>query len=129
MADGDKTARLAAVETLDRLGAQPDLQRLRQRLRAEGVRGIPRGPRPSTRQNPYGLTARELEIVALLARALTNTRIGTRLHISPKTVDHHVSAILGKLGVASREEAGRVAIRQGLVTRGPVEDGEVQTPK
>jgi DNA-binding CsgD family transcriptional regulator/tetratricopeptide (TPR) repeat protein len=129
LADGDETARLAAVEAFDRLGARPDLDRLRQRLRAEGVRRIPRGPRPSTRENPYGLTARELEIVALLARALTNTRIGTRLHISPKTVDHHVSAILGKLGVASREEAGRVAIRQGLVTRGPVEDGEVQTPK
>ncbi len=40
--------------------------------------------------------------------------IGARLHISPKTVDHHVSAILGKLGVASREEAGRVALKLGL---------------
>jgi predicted ATPase/DNA-binding CsgD family transcriptional regulator len=129
LADGDEAARLAAVEAFDRLGARTDLDRLRQRLRAEGVRRIPRGPRPSTRHNPYGLTARELEIVALLARSLTNTRIGARLHISPKTVDHHVSSILGKLGVPSREEAGRVAVQQGLITRGAIEDGEVRTPK
>jgi DNA-binding NarL/FixJ family response regulator len=37
---------------------------------------------------------------------MTNSRIGARLHISSKTVDHHVSAILAKLGVATREEAG-----------------------
>ena len=114
LADGDEAARLAAVEALDRLGARPELDRLRQRLRAEGVRRIPRGPRPSTRGNPLGLTAREVEIAALLARALTNARIAARLHISPKTVDHHVSAVLGKLGVASREEAGRAAVRLGL---------------
>src|SRR6185295_364780 len=47
-ADGDAPARVAALEALDRLGARPDLERERQRLRAEGVRGIPRGPRPST---------------------------------------------------------------------------------
>lgn len=67
--------------------------------------------------------------MALLAQALTNRGIGTRLHISPKTVDHHVSAILSKLAVASREEAGRIAIRDGLATRRPAEDGEVRTPK
>jgi DNA-binding CsgD family transcriptional regulator/tetratricopeptide (TPR) repeat protein len=115
LADGDERARLTAVEAFDRLGARPDLDRLRQRLRAEGVRRIPRGPRPSTRHNPFGLTARETEIVGLLARPLmTNNRIGARLHISPKTVDHHVSAILSKLGVATREEAGRLAVEHGL---------------
>ena len=114
LADGDEAAQRAALEIFDRLGARPDLERLRQRLRAGGVRHIPRGPRASTRGNPLGLTAREAEIAALLARALTNACIGARLHISPKTVDHHVSAILGKLGVASREEAGRVALKLGL---------------
>jgi DNA-binding NarL/FixJ family response regulator len=89
------------------------------------VRHIPRGPRPATRGNPLGLTAREAEIAALLARALTNARIGARLHISPKTVDHHVSAILGKLGVASREEAGRVALQLGL---GPQDGEAVKSP-
>ena len=57
-----------------------------------------------------------------LARALTNARIGARLHISPKTVDHHVSAILGKLGVASREKAGRLALQLGL---GPQDEATV----
>ena len=98
----------------DRLGARPDLERLRQRLRAGGARHIPRGPRPSTRGNPFGLTAREAEIAALLAGLSPMPRIGARLHISPKTVDHHVSAILGKLGVRSREEAGRLAVKLGL---------------
>jgi DNA-binding CsgD family transcriptional regulator len=107
LADGDAPAQLAALEIFDRLGARPDLDRLRQRMRAAGARHIPRGPRPTTRAHPSGLTAREAEIAALLAAGLTNARIGARLHISPKTVDHHVSAILGKLGVATREEAGR----------------------
>ena len=136
LAEGDAAAQLAALEIFDRLGARPDLDRLRQRLRAEGVRHIPRGPRPSTRDNPCGLTAREAEIAGLLAAALTNARIGARLHISPKTVDHHVSAILGKLGVSSRAEAGRRAVAFGLVTATaagarPVgrRDGEVAAPE
>ncbi len=129
LADGDAAARLAALEGFDRLGPRPSLERLRQHLRAEGVRRIPRGPRPSTRDHPFGLTAREAEIVGLLARALTNNRIGARLHISPKTVDHHVSAILAKLGVASRDEAGRLAVQHGLVAARAGEDGEGRTPK
>jgi DNA-binding CsgD family transcriptional regulator len=128
-AEGDLAARLAAVEALDRLGARPDLERLRQRLRAEGVRHVPRGPRPRTRGHPFGLTAREAEILTLLAQRLTNSRIGARLSISPKTVDHHVSAILGKLGVASRAEAGRVAVQRGLLTGAARQDGENVTPK
>jgi DNA-binding NarL/FixJ family response regulator len=118
------------VEALDRLGARPDLDRLRQQLRADGVRRIPRGPRPSTRHNPFSLTGREAEIVGLLARPLmTNSRIGARLHISPKTVDHHVSAILAKLGVATREEAGRLAVEHGLAADHVVKDGEGRIPK
>ena len=129
LAEGDEAAQLAALEIFDRLGARPELDRLRQRLRAAGARHIPRGPRPATRGNPFGLTAREAEIAALLARALTNARIGARLHISPKTVDHHVSAILGKLGVASREEAGRVAQKLGLGGGSARQDGEAVAPK
>ena len=51
--------------------------------------------------------------------------IGARLHISPKTVDHHVSAILAKLGVASREEAGRMAAQHGLIPDPAREDPQV----
>jgi len=73
------------------------------------VRKIPRGPRASTRAQPAGLTAREAQILALIAENLTNSEIAARLHISPKTVDHHVSALLAKLGVASRREAAKAA--------------------
>ncbi len=62
----------------------------------------------------YGLTARELEILALLAAGLTNREIGERLFISPKTAGVHVSNILGKLGVTGRVQAASVAHRLGL---------------
>jgi DNA-binding NarL/FixJ family response regulator len=125
LGDGDEAAQRAALVLFDRLGARPDVERLRHRLRDVGARHVPRGPRPATRRNPCGLTPREAEIAALLADGLTNARIGARLHISPKTVDHHVSAILGKLDVPSREEAGRRAVALGLASR----YGEVAAPK
>jgi DNA-binding NarL/FixJ family response regulator len=59
----------------------------------------------STRSNPHGLTGRETEILALLSEGLRNAVIAKRLFLSTKTVDHHVSAILAKLGVPSRAEA------------------------
>lgn len=64
-----------------------------------------RGPRVSTQRNPHGLTARELEILALLAEGLRNSDIAARLSVSMKTVDHHVSAVLAKLGARTRGEA------------------------
>jgi DNA-binding NarL/FixJ family response regulator len=70
---------------------------------------IPRGPRAATRENPFGLTARQSQILALLADGLTNAQIAARLHLSPKTVDHHVTAILTKLNVHAREEAAALA--------------------
>jgi DNA-binding NarL/FixJ family response regulator len=73
------------------------------------VRRIPRGPRPTTRAHPFGLTSREMEILQAVAAGLSNARIGDRLHISAKTVDHHVSAILTKLDVPTRQEAARVS--------------------
>jgi DNA-binding NarL/FixJ family response regulator len=84
------------------------------RLRELGVRRLPRRPRQATAANPAGLTARELEVLALLAADLRNAEIAARLHISEKTVDHHVSAILAKLGVRSRREAARVAAERPI---------------
>jgi DNA-binding NarL/FixJ family response regulator len=60
------------------------------------------------------LTPRQLEVAALLIEGLTNAEIADRLFVSPKTVDHHVSAVLAKLGAASRREAARIAIDLGL---------------
>ena len=70
---------------------------------------MPRGIRPSTRANPGGLTYREIEVLQLVADGLTNAEIAAKLFVSDKTVEHHVSRILVKLGVASRREAARTA--------------------
>ncbi len=70
---------------------------------------IPRGPRSTTRQNPFGLTARQMDILSLLTAGLSNAEIAAQLYISPKTVDHHVSAVLSRLDVHSREAAAALA--------------------
>ena len=93
MADGDDTAALRrALVAFERLGA-----------------------RPATRTNPFGLTAREAEIAGLIAGGLRNAEIAAKLFLSAKTVEHHISAILAKLGVRSRAEAAREAARLGLI--------------
>jgi DNA-binding CsgD family transcriptional regulator/tetratricopeptide (TPR) repeat protein len=112
LADGDTSAQMAALAIFERLDAKPAIDEVRQQLRAAGVRNLPRS---TTRENPYGLTARQMDILTLLADDLTNAEIAARLHVSPKTVDHHVSAVLAKLDVHSREEAAQVARRDGLV--------------
>jgi DNA-binding CsgD family transcriptional regulator/tetratricopeptide (TPR) repeat protein len=105
----DDGALLEALAALEQLGARPAAAIVSRRLRERGVRGVPRGPRPATRANPAGLTRRELEVLALLQEGLRNAEIAARLVIAEKTVDHHVSAILGKLGVRSRAEAVKAA--------------------
>src|SRR3954452_15803850 len=80
----------------------------------EGAHAIPRGPHPRTRANPANLTTRELEILPLLAAGLRNAEIATQLFLSPKTVDHHVSHILAKLGVHARGDVAPAARRLGL---------------
>ena len=85
-----------------------------QRLRALGARSIPRGPRPATRANPAHLTQRETEILSLIAQGQPNAEIAEHLFLSPRTVAHHVTAILLKLGVRSRTQAAREAMRLGL---------------
>ena len=111
LAEGDEAAKRTALTILEQLGAGQASAVLRRRLRDEGVRSIPRGPRPTTKGNPAGLTAREVEILALLSENLQNAEIASRLFISPKTVGHHISAILSKLNVRSRGEAAAAAPR------------------
>jgi DNA-binding CsgD family transcriptional regulator/tetratricopeptide (TPR) repeat protein len=115
LADGDDQPALRqAIDDLHGLGARPAAAIVARRLRERGVRGLPRGPRPQTRHNPAGLTARELEVLACLTEGLRNAQIAQRLVVSEKTVDHHVSAVLRKLDVRSRGEAGAAALRLGL---------------
>jgi DNA-binding NarL/FixJ family response regulator len=83
-------------------------------LRKTGHR-VRRGRGRATLHNPGGLTNRQIDVARLLAEGLTNQQIAGRLFISPKTVDHHVSAILTTLGVADRAHAGEWARVQGLI--------------
>jgi DNA-binding NarL/FixJ family response regulator len=65
---------------------------------------------------PETLTARELEVLNLLAEGLPNKAIGDRLGISDQTVKFHVASITGKLGASNRTEAVRIAVRRGMIT-------------
>jgi DNA-binding CsgD family transcriptional regulator/tetratricopeptide (TPR) repeat protein len=130
LAETDEPARLRQAFTEFRnLGAPPAARSIVRRLRRLGVRKIPRGPRPATLGNPANLTRRQVEVTQLLAEGLTNAEIAERLFISAKTAGHHVSAVLAKLGVGTRTEAVRAAIRIGIVpgdddaavSRGPSE--------
>jgi DNA-binding NarL/FixJ family response regulator len=103
-----------ALDQLHALGAKPAAAIVSRRLRELGERQVPRGPRASTNGNPAGLTNRELEVLPLLAEGLRNAEIAQRLVVSEKTVDHHVSAILRKLGVRTRGQAGLAASQLGL---------------
>ncbi len=101
---GDAAAQLDALRTLDLLGATATAALIRRRLTEQGVRAVPRGPSRRTRSNPVGLTDRQLDVVRLAAEGLTNGEIAERLFLSVRTVDHHVSAGLAKLGVGRRRE-------------------------
>jgi DNA-binding CsgD family transcriptional regulator/tetratricopeptide (TPR) repeat protein len=113
-AGGEARLREALTE-LQRLGALPAARLVARRLRELGVRDIPRGPHRATTANPGELTPRELEVLALLAQGLRNVQIAERLVVSSRTVDHHVSSILGKLGARTRGEAVAEAHRLSLI--------------
>ncbi|MFB9413745.1 helix-turn-helix transcriptional regulator [Dactylosporangium matsuzakiense] len=111
---GDEPAQREALSVLDDLGAAAAARASRRRMRQDGVRGVPVGPRAATRAHPAGLTRREREVLELICAGHTNGEIAQRLFIAVKTVDHHVSAVLGKLGVANRSSAAKEAVRLGI---------------
>ena len=107
--DSDEELDIREARALfDRLGAAVLVARCDEKLRSIGAR-VPRGARASTRSNVGGLTDREVEVLDLLDEGLRNAEIAARLHLSDKTVGHHVSEILAKLGASSRTEAVRRA--------------------
>jgi DNA-binding CsgD family transcriptional regulator len=108
---------LEALATLDAIGAEPLTRRVRQKLQQLGVTRIPRGPAQSTRDNPAGLTQRQAEVADLLAGGMSNAEIAAQLVLSVRTVDAHVAAVLGKLGVQTRQEAAAKARALGITLR------------
>jgi DNA-binding CsgD family transcriptional regulator/tetratricopeptide (TPR) repeat protein len=102
----------AAHAALRELGATATAALVARRLRAHGARNVARGPRAATAAHPAGLTPREAEVLDLIAQGLRNADIAARLHVSTRTVDHHVSRTLSKLGVRTRGEAAALAQRE-----------------
>ena len=87
------------------------------KLRALGATALPRGPRPTTQTNPFQLTGREMEVLGLLVQGRRTQDIADTLFLSPRTAGHHITAILAKLDVHSRDEAARKAVQLGIVTQ------------
>jgi DNA-binding CsgD family transcriptional regulator/tetratricopeptide (TPR) repeat protein len=113
--DGDETAKKKAISIMYELGAVVTAEKMKQEMRDLGITQIPRGIRASTRSNAGLLTSREMDVLLLLQDKLVNRQIAEQLYISPKTVDHHISSILFKLGADSRTTAVENAIRMGLI--------------
>ena len=112
---GNPADQLEALEMLETLGATAVAAKLRKAMRDEGL-SVPRGKGRVTRGHAAGLTARQAEVLQLLDEGLSNTEIADRLFVSPRTVEHHVSAILAKLDSSTREEAVTLARSEGLLT-------------
>jgi DNA-binding CsgD family transcriptional regulator/tetratricopeptide (TPR) repeat protein len=104
LSEGDEASMKKSIEIFERLGASAAVQLIKQMMRESGIKSIPKGPRQTTKANPSGLTKRELEVLKLVSRGLSNSDIAKDLFISPKTVDHHISAIFSKLNIHSRIE-------------------------
>ena len=78
--------------------------------------GEPQSAPRRREQHPGGLTRREVDVLRLAARGLTTRQIADRLVISPKTADHHIQHIYGKIGVSTRAAAALWAMQHTVVT-------------
>jgi ATP/maltotriose-dependent transcriptional regulator MalT len=114
LSHGDTTSQLEALDILDTLGATAVADNLRQALRDQRV-SVPRRSRVN-RSPGVGLTVRQSEVLSLLAEGLSNVDIADQLFLSPRTVEHHVAAVMSKLDASSRDEAVDRAAEKGLLT-------------
>ena len=121
---GDERAARKAVAALHALGASASARAFT-RERARAGAPAPRGPRRSTLANSAGLTRREQEILERLARGATNATIAGALHLSERTVSHHVSAVLRKLDASTRTAAVDAARRRGLLSQDGTPDAPI----
>jgi DNA-binding CsgD family transcriptional regulator len=112
---GDDAEQIEAIRIFDQLGAAAAASKVRHALSEQGV-VVPRGKAQSTRQHAAGLTARQSEVLDLLAEGLTNAQIADRLFVSHRTVENHVAAVLMKLDAPSRYAAVSVGRNQGIIT-------------
>ncbi|WP_344211271.1 helix-turn-helix transcriptional regulator [Kribbella sancticallisti] len=105
---GQRESMLEGLQMLLHLGASPAASLVRRRLKKLGVSRIPRGVQASSRNNPAGLTDRQLDVLLLLVEGHTNAEIAEKLVVSVRTVDHHVSAVLSRLNARTRREAATI---------------------
>jgi DNA-binding CsgD family transcriptional regulator/tetratricopeptide (TPR) repeat protein len=105
LADGDETAMKKAIVIFEGLGATAASLLLKHKLRKSGIKNIPKGPRQSTKENPSGLTERQLQILELISKGYSNSEIGNILYISVRTVENHIATLFFKLDIHSRAEA------------------------
>lgn len=115
-ASNDESELRTAHEGMLRLGAVRDARRVARLLETRGVRGVPRGPRPSTLANAASLSNQEMVVLRVLAEGCTDREIAHRLSVSEKTVGTQVSSILRKLEVANRTQAVIRAQKIGLIS-------------
>jgi DNA-binding CsgD family transcriptional regulator len=112
---GDDAAQLEALEIFETWGAIPAAAKLRQSMREEGL-VVPRGKARKTREHAAGLTERQAEVLQLLGEGLSDMEIADRLFVSPRTIQHHVSAVIAKLNATTRQEAVTRAHTEGLLS-------------
>ncbi len=113
--EGDEEDKRAAMAIMQKLGAIVVSEKLKQDMRAAGIKKIPRGVRKSTGENIASLTGREVEVLQLLQEGLQNKEIAARLYISAKTVDRHITSLLFKLEAKTRIQAVRNALKLNII--------------